>query len=85
MKTKEEIELVVEIAKRAENMGIVAFNRETLMKDLESASQEFDLRLTQLLMADDFNFIHDIAGIQQNINRKTKKMENLFVPRYAGF
>lgn len=34
--------------------------------------------------ADDFNFAHDIYGIQNNLNRKTKQFSNFFVPRFAG-
>lgn len=41
------------------------------------------LRLAELLDADDFNFMHDISGIINNIDRKTGKLTNLFCPRYA--
>ncbi len=72
------------IAERAENKGLMAFDRLSLMMDLECADDEFNLRLDELLQADNFNFSHDIVGIQNNLNRETKKMENFFVPRYAG-
>lgn len=41
------------------------------------------LDLKKLLDADDFNFAHDIFGINQHINRKTGKLERFFVPRCA--
>ena len=41
------------------------------------------LRLTELLEADDTNFVHDVAGIERHLNRRTFKMEDCFVPRFA--
>ena len=82
--TKEKFELIIAIAKRAEEMGILAFDRMSLTMDLEATNEEFNLRLQELLNADDSNFAHDIVGIQNNINRETKKMGNMFVPRYSG-
>jgi hypothetical protein len=37
----------------------------------------------RLLAADDFNFIHDVGGIQRHMNRETGKLENCFLPRCA--
>ena len=42
------------------------------------------LKLQELLEPDDTNFAHDVFGIRRHINRKTGKLENCFVPRYAG-
>jgi hypothetical protein len=74
---------IVEIAKRAESRNLLAFDRMSLIMDLQVAHDEFDLRLDELLDADNFNFAHDIVGIQNHINRETKTMENHFVPRFA--
>ena len=41
------------------------------------------LRLRGLLYAKKFDFLHDITGILANINRKTGKLRNCFLPRYA--
>jgi hypothetical protein len=41
------------------------------------------LRLADLLSADDFNFTHDVGGISRGINRDTGKLEGFFVPRFA--
>jgi hypothetical protein len=60
------------------------FDRFSLIMDLECADNEFNLRLNDFLNADDFNFTHDIVGIQNNINRQIMKFENCFVPRFAG-
>lgn len=42
------------------------------------------LRLAELLAADDYNFAHDVVGIINNVNRRTGKLENCFLPRFAA-
>ena len=81
---KENFELIVEIAKRAERKNLLMFDRMSLIMDLEQATEQFNLKLKELMNADDFNFAHDICGIQKNFNRETLKMENCFLPRYAS-
>lgn len=53
--------------------------------DIESADKVFDLRLEDLLNADDFNFAHDISGIVNNAVRTDYPATdfNGFVPRFA--
>lgn len=41
------------------------------------------LRLDDLLAADDFNFIHDVFGIWRHLNRSTGKLGNHFRPRFS--
>jgi hypothetical protein len=41
------------------------------------------LRLDDWLAADDFNFIHDLVGIERHLNRQTFKLER-FLPRFAA-
>lgn len=82
--TKDEMLIIVEIAKRAEDKGLLMFDRMSLIMDIQNAHEQFNLRLNEWLKADDFDFSHDIVGIQQNINRETKKVENCFLPRYAS-
>ena len=86
MKNKERFMMYVEIAKRAEEMKIYNGERMTLLMDLESADNIFNLRLEDLLKADNFNFAHDVIGIMNNINRSEfpAKDFGLFVPRYAS-
>lgn len=86
MKNKERFMMYVEIAKRAEEMGIYNGERMVLLMDLESADNQFDLRLEDLLKADDFNFSHDVRGIMNNINRTKFPATDfgLFVPRFSG-
>ena len=54
-----------------------------MMMDIDTADRDCPLKLQELLDAEDFDFYHDIVGIHNNLNRKTKKLENCFVPRYA--
>lgn len=57
----------------------------TLMMDLEAChSNDCKLKLQELLETDDFNFMHDINGIQHHIDRETGKLVNCFLPRYAA-
>ena len=42
------------------------------------------LRLQDLLDADDFNFAHDVFGIEHHIDRETGKMERFFSPRFSA-
>lgn len=41
------------------------------------------LRLNDLLAADDFNFAHDVFGIERHLNRETGQLENFFSPRFS--
>lgn len=33
--------------------------------------------------ADEFNLMHDVCGINSNLNRETGSLSNCFVPRFA--
>ena len=81
--TKDERLLAVEIAKRAEEMNLLTFDRLSLIMDIEATHNEVGLKLSELLNADDENFTHDVVGIQKNLDRTTKTMQNFFLPRYA--
>lgn len=74
--------LISKIADRAVEM----FNCDkfTIVMDIENCIEGgCDIDLNGLLNADDFNFAHDISGINWNINHDTKKLMNCFVPRFA--
>lgn len=85
MKDKERFMMYVKIAQRAEGMDLYSGERMTFLMDLESADKAFNLRLEELLDADDLNFAHDVIGITNNIDRsKFPATEfGLFVPRFA--
>lgn len=42
------------------------------------------LRLQELATADDFNFAHDVVGIDQHIDHETGKLQYHFRPRFAA-
>lgn len=86
MKTKEKFMMYIKIAQRAEGMSLYHGERSTFLMDLESADNVFNLRLEDLLNADDLNFAHDVVGIVNNINRAEFPATDfgLFVPRYAS-
>ncbi|WP_144473036.1 DUF6874 family protein [Bacillus pumilus] len=74
---------LIDITERAEKLGILAKDKLSLKMDLFYTNEEIPLDFERLLNADNFNFSHDIVGIQNNLNRKTLKMDNLFLPRFA--
>lgn len=41
------------------------------------------LKLEDLLDASDFNFIHDVFGINEHMDRKTGRLLHHFLPRFA--
>ena len=75
---------VSEITRRAMLQNLNFNDSLSLEMDLLFAHQEFNLRLDDLLEADDFNFHHDIYGIQISLDRRKLKFINHFVPRYSN-
>lgn len=84
MLTKEQYQLIHEIVQRAQKMGICVRAIGTAFMDMECAAQTFNLRLKEMLNADETNFIHDFVGIANHINRLTGRFTEGFVPRFAG-
>jgi hypothetical protein len=41
------------------------------------------LRLQEMLYSKDGDLIHDVVGIHNNLDRRTGRMMNCFLPRYA--
>ena len=83
MKTKEKFMMYVKIAQRAEGMNLYKGERISFLMDMEHADNAFNLRLEELLNADDANFTHDVVGIIANIDRSNPTDFNFFVPRFA--
>lgn len=80
---RDEKKTAMEIAKRADEMGLAMYGRMSMKMDIEAVHAEIGLKLDDLLNADDMNFTHDIIGIQRNLDRESKKLQNFFLPRYA--
>ena len=86
MKDKNRFLMYVKIAERAEELGIYHGERMTLLMDIESADNAFNMRLGDWLEADNFNFAHDVVGIVNNIDRSKYPATEFsrFLPRFAG-
>lgn len=81
--TKDEKMMIMQIAERADEKGLLMFDRLSLIMDIEAVHAEIGLRLSDFLNADDENFAHDVVGIQRHIDRQSKKLTDFFLPRFA--
>jgi len=64
----------------------ICVDRLTVLLDVTTChSQGQPLRLDDLLGADDFNFMHDIGGINRHLDRKTGQLLDGFRPRFCAF
>ena len=80
--TKLENSLIQKIADRA--VKLWDFEYMDIEMDITAIHlNDVELRLDDLLKADDFNFAHDVLGIRNHINRKTGKLEDCFLPRFS--
>lgn len=76
----------VEISKKADKNYANWVSRQTklqAMMDISAAHKSQPLDIDRWLAADDSNFMHDLIGIHNHINRETGKLENAFRPRFA--
>ena len=79
------IDAIVDRAKR--------LYRQTTKRNLDTLECQMDvtachangnpLRLADLLVADDFNFGHDVFGISRHIDRSSGALLDCFVPRFS--
>ncbi|MFR5682841.1 MAG: hypothetical protein ACLUD1_01935, partial [Clostridia bacterium] len=54
-----------------------------LALDIENVHKAIGLKLNDLLKTNNLDFVHDIEGIQNNIDRERKMIANDFVPLCA--
>lgn len=79
--TENEKVLVKMITARAKGM-LKRYDETDMRMDLIAVhSNDVKLDFKKLLYFDDFNFLHDVAGIRNNINRHNGKLMNHFLPR----
>ena len=77
------IETIGKIVNRAVAIN-PAYNKTTVMMDLLVLYDTgVEMRWKDFLNAPVFDFMHDINGINQHLNRRTYKLEDGFWPRYA--
>jgi len=82
--TKEDVLKTVAIIKRASRLlkGVDTMSMQMSLQACHTHGCE--IKLDELLQADDGNLLHDVCGIDNNINKETGELENCFVPRYAA-
>lgn len=77
-------QLINQIVLRATSL-LGGFEKLELSMDLTAVHANGNpLRLMDLLTASQFDFCHDITGIQKHLNRNTGKLENFFTPRFSA-
>ena len=76
--------LIEEIVLRArkEYPSAVVDTRSLAMDITATHANGCRLKLYELLMADDFNFVHDVFGIARHLDRTTGKLMDHFLPRF---
>jgi hypothetical protein len=86
--SKPDQELIFRIAERADEVGLISrrtYPKITCVMDLTAVHTKTPLRLNELLDADQFNFVHDIAGIARHLDRDTGNLGGFFTPRFSQF
>lgn len=85
--TADEYRAVFAITKRAVALAARngrAVDELTLQMDVIAChANGCPLDLARLAAADDFNFVHDVFGINRHIDRKTGRLRDCFLPRFA--
>lgn len=81
--TREDHETIIAIVRRARSMPGCVDALELNMDITAAHLNGCPLKLKELLSAPDFDFAHDVFGIQRHIDRRTGKLGNFFLPRYA--
>ena len=79
--------LITEIAKRAEKLELVNTQGERLALEMDITATHSNgnpLKLPELLVAKDFDFVHDVCGIRRHIDRRTGQLKDFFSPRYSA-
>jgi hypothetical protein len=87
VKATAELETIGRIADRAVALyaqhDIRVERLDTLLDVMAVHKRVQPLRLDDLLAADDFNFIHDITGINRHLDRENYALTDGFSPRFS--
>ncbi len=81
--TREDYRKLDRVVNRIYAEGLNYTDRVSTAMDIEATYESTTMGLDKLLGFDRFNFAHDIIGIANNINRRTRKLDNCFLPRCA--
>jgi len=79
--SKHEYDLANAVAVRANKMVPEYSVRDAEMDIIAAHKNGCPLKLSALLAAPDFDFIHDVLGIRSNLNRGNGQLRNCFDPR----
>ena len=81
--SNEDLEFIIAISERAMSFFPSSNHITDVQMDLTACHLNgCPLDLPGLYVARDFDFAHDINGIARNLDRKTGKLRNSFLPRY---
>jgi len=78
----EDMRVIGVIVDRAQESGIER-DRLDLLMDLQVVHNTCPLDLAGLVNAKNTDFLHDVYGIINNLNRETGQLENCFLPRFS--
>lgn len=85
--TKSEFNIITQISRRGEYLYKALGDEKpgwNLIMDVTAChANGCRLHLVQFLNGNELDFAHDIVGIYKHLNRKTGKLEDCFVPRFA--
>jgi hypothetical protein len=83
--TKEEMDLIVKIAKRAEPMFAdagIGWDQVGFLMDMRAChANGTPLDFERLLSFPDFDFAHDVFGIRRHLDRSNGEIKDFFLPR----
>lgn len=90
-RTTAENELMVQIIERNDQIRakygapeLTATERKYLHMDLSACNANgCPLHFAALLAADEHNFVHDVEGISEHMDRQTGQLKDHFLPRFA--
>ena len=83
--TNTDLQLVLKIVARALKMKLILKKEKVdLDMDISAVQIKNKLNLQKLLGFPDFDFAHDVCGMQRHIDRETGELKNCFCPR-CGF
>lgn len=82
--TKKDTELITKIAQRAVRVNSDYDFMDASMDVTAVHLNDCKLDLKKLLGFDDFNFAHDVFGINRHLDRETGKLMNCFLPRCSA-
>ena len=79
------LDVIGQIVDRAKSLGCKhPFDRTSAVMDLcATHANGCPMNFEKLRAADDFNLLHDVAGIYRHMDRGTGKLTNFFRPRCA--